>query len=293
MKCLKCSKTQVLSGFCKEHFILYFEAKVKKTILSFKLFSLKDKIVVAASGGKDSTSILFVLHKLGYDVTALAIDEGIAGYRNSTLTDLKRFCKKHQIPLKIVSFEKEFGLTLDKMIKKLDSVKPCTICGVMRRYLLNKHSSGFDKIVTGHNLDDEAQSIFMNILHNKLEILARLGPITGLNKDKKFVERVKPLYLLTEREVAAYSFLRGFNIRFTECPYAVTSFRAFIRDKLNALEQKNIRLKEGIVSYYLGILKDLKAHYRINKDIMYCDLCSEPSKQKICKTCQLISKIRG
>src|SRR3989338_10221156 len=136
---------------CKTHFIEYFESKVFKTIRQFDLFGKEENLGVAISGGKDSLSLLHILKKLSEQnpkirLTAIAINEGIHGYRDKTLITAKNFCSKNNIPLKIYSYEEEFGMPLDDMLKTLD-VKPCTICGIFRRYLLNKKSKelGFTK----------------------------------------------------------------------------------------------------------------------------------------------------
>src|SRR3989338_7579268 len=140
MKCDKCKKTAVINTakpLCSAHFFKYFESKVADTIKKHGLLRKNEKIAVAASGGKDSTALMLFLKRLGYGFDAIAIDEGIEGYRAHTLADLKKFCKQNKIPLKIYSYKKEFGMPLDEMLKKLNE-KPCRVCGVFRRYLLNK-----------------------------------------------------------------------------------------------------------------------------------------------------------
>ena len=79
-KCIKCSKKRVCSGFCRSHFIEYFEKKIRKTIRKYKLLKTKDKILVAASGGKDSSVLLVVLAKLGYKIEAANINPDIGKY---------------------------------------------------------------------------------------------------------------------------------------------------------------------------------------------------------------------
>ena len=129
---------------CKTHFTEYFESKVFNTIRKFDLIGKEENLGVALSGGKDSLSILNILNKLSKQnpkikLNAIAIDEGIAGYRDKTLEKAKDFCDKNSIQLHIFSYKEEFGLALDEMLKILN-VKPCTICGIFRRYLLNKKS---------------------------------------------------------------------------------------------------------------------------------------------------------
>ncbi len=298
---------------CKGHFIEYFEAKVFKTIRQFELIGKKENLGVAISGGKDSLSLLFILKKLSEQnpkikLTAIAINEGIEGYRDKSLITAQKFCDKLGISLNIYSYENEFGMPLDQMLKVLE-VKPCTICGIFRRYLLNKKSKelGFTKLATGHNLDDEAQSILMNQFKNNIQASARLGPIVGINnnslngnsiknnkinnlKNKTFVQRIKPLYLCTEKEVTTYAFVNGILDIFNECPYVVKSYRAQVRDMLNDFENKFPGTKYSIINSFLQILPDLKSRFK-DAEINSCKECGEPAAKDRCNACKFAEKL--
>src|SRR3990167_4304728 len=121
MQCNKCGQKAVYQqtnqGLCKDHFLGYFENKVFKTIRQYELFQPGDKVCVAASGGKDSLSVLYLTLKFckqhHIHFFALAIDEGISGYRDHTLKDLEHFCTMYGIALHTVSFKEKIGATLD------------------------------------------------------------------------------------------------------------------------------------------------------------------------------------
>ncbi|MBW3014737.1 TIGR00269 family protein [Candidatus Woesearchaeota archaeon] len=292
MKCKKCKQKSVVSGLCKEHFVKSFERRFYDCIEKYELIQKKDKVLVAVSGGKDSIVLLYLLSQK-YKVKALAIDEGIRGYREHTLKVLKDFCEKHSIELTGRSLKGEFGYTLDQIIRKT-KLRPCTVCGILRRYLLNKDRS-CDVIATGHNLDDEAQSIMMNIFKNQVELLARLGPKTGVIPKKiakkHFIQRIKPMYFIPEREIMAYAVLKRFGVPFTECPYAYDSFRASILEQLNFLENKNPGTKMNIVKNFLAILPKLKEEFKSGR-VGQCSRCSEPANQDLCSACQMADKIK-
>ncbi len=227
------------------------------------------------------------------NVEAILIDEGIKGYRDKTIKDAKRFCKKNKIKLHIFSFKKEFGKNLDDLVKKYKN--PCTLCGVLRRHLLNKYAKKLDAtiIATGHNLDDEAQSILMNQMKNDIKRSARLGVKAGINALDSFVQRIKPLYFMKEKEITAYCYLMKFPVTFNECPYSKYSFRAKIRDFLNELESKYPGIKQSIVKSFLEILPELKKrHY---EKIRHCKKCDNPvsGKREICNVCGLIERINS
>ena len=302
--CKRCLEKPVITlpnsnvSLCRSCFIRYFEKKTLKTIRKYKLIEPKDKIIVAISGGKDSLSILNLLNKLqskrmNFTLSALLIDEGIKDYRDQSIKDAKTFCKNLKIPLKIVSFKKEIKCSLDQLKKLFPETIACSMCGVLRRYFLNKSSRELKatKLATGHNLDDEAQTIFMNQLRHNISISARLGPKTGVKKDKRFIPRIKPFYLLTEKEVATYAYLHKLVSKFNECPYSSRSNRFEVRDILNNLEQKYPGSKHSIVASFLEILPLLKQKFK-GQEINSCNVCKEPTSSTTCTACQLIQKLK-
>ena len=303
MSCKICKEKPVIQlpnseiRLCKSCFIKYFERKTLKTIKKYQLINRKDHIVVAVSGGKDSLSLLHLLNKLSvkkdFKFSALLIDEGIKSYRDETIKTTKNFCEKNNIQLHISSYKEVTGKTLDRIKKQFPDTIACSMCGVLRRYILNKKSRELkaDKLATGHNLDDEAQSIIMNQLKNNIALSARLGPITGVKKDKRFVPRIKPFYFITEKEIASYAFLNGLMDKFNECTYCTESNRFVIRDMLNNLEQKYPGTKHSIVASFLEILPLLKEKYKSQK-INSCKICNEPSSSEICNACNLLQKIK-
>lgn len=278
-----------------------FERKVEDTIKRFRLFNKKNRILVACSGGKDSTAVLYILNKLGYNVQALTIDALIGNYTKQNLENLKKFCKQNRIRLHIISFRDEFGNSLCYIRQTLASkgikLRSCTICGILKRYLINKAAKRLkaDYVATGHNLDDEAQSIMMNLLRNNLEVGARVGPKTGIirrESRKSFVQRVKPLYLCPEKDVKRYSMLMDFPVNYSPCPCRHDAYRNKIRKMLDRLEKAKPGIKFNIVTSFTYMLPQLKEKY--NKGTQrYCRLCREPSKGPECNTCKMLIMLRS
>ena len=274
-----------------------FERKILDTIKKHNLISRKDKVLVAASGGKDSSTILYVLKKFGYKVEAITINVAIGNYTKKNLQNLRKLCKEFKIKLHEISFRERFGSGLCHLHSLLKSkgfdYNYCTTCGVLRRYLVNKfcRKHKADKVVTGHNLDDEAQSVIMNFFRNTLDLSARLGPITGIIKDKKFVPRVKPLYFCSEKEVISYAKFMRFDVEFAPCPCRTDAFRNKVRIFLDNLEKKNPKIKENIVKGFLAMLPSLKKRYFTKEKINYCKTCGEPAKKEICNVCSILSRI--
>lgn len=309
MNCHKCDAKAVISlqhgSLCKSHFLSYFEEKVFRTINKFQLIERKDKLCIATSGGKDSLTVLYLTKKYlekyncNNELFALAVDEGIAKYREKTLRDLHHFCREQNIRLETVSFNEELGKNLDvayPFINKGTKKKPCHICGVWRRYLLNKQARdlGATKVVTGHNLDDEAQAIVMNLFKANTKIAGRLGPISGIEEQELFVQRVKPLYFCLEKEVRLYTILKGWQVQFAECPYSHTGYRHDIQEMLNEFEQKYKGTKQGIINSFLAMLPLLREEERKQpEEIKPCQECGEAANQEVCNACKMKAIIQS
>ncbi|MFH1211050.1 MAG: TIGR00269 family protein [archaeon] len=301
MPCKSCARNPVITlpnsnvKLCSSCFVHYFERKVFKTVAKYEMIRDGDRIGVAVSGGKDSFSLLYLLSRFAdkhrkLSIVVISVDEGIRDYRD--LFNVEKYCRENRIEYHSYSFKEEFGLTLDQMRKKTD-MNPCSICGILRRFLLNAKSRELKltKVATGHNLDDEAQSILMNQFRGNLERSARLGPVTGILSDKKFVRRMKPFYLLSEKEVATYSFIKKLPVPYSECPYAASSYRADVRDMLNEFTKKHPQTKHAIINSFLDVLPILKKRYSGMK-VKTCKVCGEPTSGDVCTVCKLLESLQ-
>ncbi|MBD3361291.1 TIGR00269 family protein [Candidatus Woesearchaeota archaeon] len=280
-------------------FARQFEKNIRNTIRKFDLISVDDKLLVAVSGGKDSTAILYVLKKLGYAVEAITIDVLIGNYTKQNLKNIKEFCKEQDIKLHIVSFREAYGSSLCHIVSLIKSkgwnLQSCTVCGVLRRYLVNFYARKLKagKVVTGHNLDDEAQTFMMNLFKNKKEMNARLGPCPGIIRDSKFVPRIKPLYLTSEKDIEKYSKEMKFPVKYGRCPCAIDAYRNYIRNMLDNLEKDYPNIKQNIVKYLLNNLDQWKKEVLKQKGkLNACKKCKEPSRSEVCRACQLLGFVK-
>ena len=285
----------------KSKFLEYFEKKVRKTIRVHKLIDKSEKILVACSGGKDSTVALYLMNKIVKNrniiVEAMHVDQSIGEYSRINRANIEKFCEEQGIKLHITSFREFFGMAQCYIKSALHDKginwKSCSICGVLRRYILNKYTRDLKatKIVTGHNLDDEAQNVLMNIFNNRMDLLARLGPKTGVNDFEGFVPRIKPLYMCKEEEVKLYSELMKFPVQYESCPCRTDSYRLLILKMLDSFETSNTGTKSGIVKSYLELSPIMKKAFS-KGEVKVCKICGEPSAGNECQACKILKIIK-
>lgn len=229
---------------CKKCFIQIFEDEVHHTIISSGLFYPGERVAIGASGGKDSTVLASVLktlnerHKYGLDLVLLSIDEGIKGYRDDSLETVKRNAVQYDMPLKIVGYDELYGWTMDQVVETIGKKGNCTYCGVFRRQALDRGSKMLQikHVVTGHNADDVAETVLMNLLRGDLPRLSRATSIlTGDSSSD--VKRSKPLKYSYEKEIVLYAHHKKLDYFSTECIYSPEAFRGSARSLIKNLEK--------------------------------------------------------
>jgi cytoplasmic tRNA 2-thiolation protein 1 len=229
---------------CKTCFISIFEAEIHHTVISTSLFHPGERIAIGASGGKDSTVLASVLKTLnerynyGLNLVLLSIDEGIKGYRDDSLETVKRNAQQYDMPLKIVGYDELYGWTMDQVVETIGKKGNCTYCGVFRRQALDRGAKmlGIRHVVTGHNADDVAETILMNLLRGDLPRLARsTSIITG--DESSEVRRSKPLKYAYEKEIVLYAYHKKLDYFSTECIYSPEAFRGSARTLIKNLEK--------------------------------------------------------
>mgnify|MGYP000686892786 CR=1 FL=1 len=130
---------------CKLCFLQSIEKRFRKTVGKYKLVRGGDKIVVALSGGKDSTTALYLMHGITKDrrdveLSAMIVDEGVLNFRKQCIKVARRFCRKLGVKLHEFSYRKFYGKTMNQVMKNKNKADACEYCAVARRLLLNKEA---------------------------------------------------------------------------------------------------------------------------------------------------------
>ncbi|WP_305064635.1 TIGR00269 family protein [Methanococcoides sp.] len=299
IKCMKCNRDAIIfqkySGMhiCKRHFIEDVERKVKLTIRKQYKIEKGDIIAVALSGGKDSVVLLYLLHKIfgmrrDIEIVALTIDEGIAGYREETLEKARKLTSELGIRHIVRSFKDEYDKTLDELTAQERELGACSYCGVLRKSLMNKIANeiGATKLATGHNLDDEAQTIMMNHLGGDVDRMIRLSPPRAI---EGLVLRAKPLRKVPEKEVALYAIVNELPFDMSECPYAHEALRGEVRDMINEFEVRHPGTKYSIMRGFDKTVGLIAKEYP-QAELSKCRVCGETCTAKLCQACKLLGR---
>ncbi|MCK9305916.1 MAG: TIGR00269 family protein [Methanoculleus sp.] len=276
---------------CASHFVEDAGARVLAAVMRERMISPGDRIAVGLSGGKDSTALLLLLHRflpaLGASLVAVTVDEGIAGYREETVAAAKDLTDELGIEHVIVGFADLFGDDLDAILVGREA-QGCTVCGVLRRRALAEAVKrvGATKLATGHNLDDEAQSVLMNVLRGDLP---RLRQDTSTGQPGHFVPRIKPLAVLSEKEIVTYLLLRGYFHDLPECPYAGTALRSEVRTMLAGLEHRHPGTMVRLMQFRDGVRRSARSAEPL-KALSTCRICGELTSGEVCQVCRLLER---
>lgn len=293
MKCRRCKVPAEVAlpshntAFCRDCFLVYFSRQVENAIRRHAMFTHKDRVLVALSGGKDSLSLMLQLSDLGFDVTGLHVDLGIPKSSESARAKVEGFCADRGLKLQVKELAAE-GLAIP-LVRQAVHRPVCSICGKIKRHFFNRVAleGGFTALATGHNLDDEVARLFANTLRWDQGYLGDQGPC--LPDESGFARKVKPLYRLSEFETAAFAFLRGIEHHKDACPYSPGASFTGHKRLWNDLEWKSPGSK---VSFYEGFLERGRPAFAAQEresgfTLTPCAKCGSPTSQELCGVCRV------
>ena len=288
-----------LASACRECFYMHVEETVHKTITEAQLFRKGERVAIAASGGKDSTVLAHVLttlnrrHDYQLDLCLLSVDEGIAGYRDDSLETVKRNETQYGIPLKVVSYEQLYGWSMDAIVSQVGRKNNCTFCGVFRRQALDRGAVMLqvDQIVTGHNADDIAETVLMNLLRGDFARLQRCTAIKTATSDT--MPRSKPFKYIYEKEIVMYAYFKKLDYFSTECTYSPNAYRGYARAFLKELEC----VRPAVILDIIHAGEAFQCPTEVRLDVpdsnghvalRSCQTCGYMSSRAICNACVLL-----
>jgi uncharacterized protein (TIGR00269 family) len=299
-KCRVCKQPAIIdlprhnANFCGEHLLQLCRRQVEKAIADHQMLSPDDRILVAVSGGKDSLAVWDILLELGYHADGVYIGLGIGEYSDVSGDYARRFADERGLQLRTIDLRQHYGYDVPTAAKVTRRV-PCSACGLSKRHLFDEaaREGGYDVVVTGHNLDDEAAVLLGNALRWDVEYLARQLPV--LPARDGFPRKVKPLVRLTEREMAAWCIVRGIDYQVEECPMAVGNKHLAYKDSLNAIERTSPGSKAAFYLNFVERMAPLLAGLNMAgaEELHACSVCGAPTPGDTCAFCRLRDRVAG
>jgi uncharacterized protein (TIGR00269 family) len=300
VKCTVCKGPAVIdvrrhnANFCQEHFLRLCRDQVARAIKDFDMLRPDDRVLVAVSGGKDSLAVWDILRELGYQADGLYLGLGIGDYSDTSGEITRAFAAERGWTLVEVDLPTDHGFDIPNGSKAARRV-PCSACGLSKRHLFDEaaRTGGYDVVVTGHNLDDEAAVLFGNVLHWQTDYLGRQLPV--LPARHGFPKKAKPLVRLAERETAAYCVLRGIDYIVEECPMAAGNRHLGYKEALNAIEATSPGSKHD---FYFGFLARASERFTpdaeaAQQELDGCVRCGAPTTGEVCAFCRLVERAGG
>ncbi|MEC8998333.1 MAG: TIGR00269 family protein [Candidatus Thermoplasmatota archaeon] len=262
------------------------------------------RILVAVSGGKDSAVLLTMMvdiigRRRDVELIAGCVDEGIDGYRAPSLECARELAEGLGIRFETLGHEDMGYGRMDEVVGKMPAMgdrhveakglMPCSYCGVFRRQSLNALAEkvNADLMALGHNLDDMAQSILMNLQKGEIDRSVRLAPHTRAPIDG-IAPRVVPLRWIPEQEIHAHAIQSGLSFHHGECPHAPGAMRQQSRAVVAKLESQTPGARHGLLHSLDQIRAlHLEAHPKAKNEVNRCAECGEITSKDVCQACTM------
>jgi tRNA-5-methyluridine54 2-sulfurtransferase len=297
VKCRKCGGAASLelrrhnAAFCSPHFMEFFTKQVAEAIHKHRMFTRDEPVLVAVSGGKDSLALWDVLIEEGYRTAGLYLDLGIFDYSQESKARCESFAAARGQKLYVERVSEAMGAPIPE-VQRVTRRPACSACGLSKRYLMNRAAleHGYGVVATGHNLDDEAATLFGSVLHWQTDALSRQSPALP-STHARLARRVKPLYRLSEFETAAYAFLRKIDYIVEECPFAKGATSLAHKEVLNRLEAVSPGAKHN---FLFGFLDKARAAFERAEQVSLreCRACGQVTTGELCAFCKLADQVK-
>ncbi|MEO0272332.1 MAG: ATP-binding protein [candidate division WOR-3 bacterium] len=278
--------------------ILTFESKLFKTIEKYRLIKNGDVIFVGLSGGKDSITTLRILQKyvenspIKAKITGFHLNLGF-DYSDELENFVKEICVNFNIEC-IISKVRDFNLNLQQ-ISKYKRRPVCSICGQVKRYLMNKvpRDNGATKFATGHHLDDFLIFYMKNFIYKNFEWSFKILPKVK-SSNPKLLTKIRPLIFASNEEIKNYVRSQNLPTFPKACPYSLgggcftdprtLKFREVIEKTNGIVDNFKQEMMYSIITFNNKFASKLTRE----DNLKFCSLCGEPTSNEVCAFCRLI-----
>ncbi len=232
-----------------------------KGIADFNMIQRGDRVMVCLSGGKDSFTLLTLLHLLRqrtnnkFDVFAFTLDQAQPGWDDS---QLRAWLNERNIPYEILKRD-TYSIVKEKIP---EGQTYCSLCSRLRRGIIYRYAEehGYTKIALGHHRDDLIRTYLMSVLYNGD---TRSMPPKLLSDNKKHIV-IRPLCYVQERDIMTYAKEQAFPIiPCSLCGSQENLARKRVARLIDQLAEENPKVPSNI----LHALQSIKPSQLMDQDL--------------------------
>ncbi|MGL4848082.1 MAG: tRNA 2-thiocytidine biosynthesis TtcA family protein [Clostridium sp.] len=215
-------------------------SKTRQAINDFALIENGDKIAVGLSGGKDSLTLLHILHSYQkfspqkFELIAITLNPG-----DVDNSPLHKLCKNLNIEFHEVQTD------IAKIVFDIRKEKnPCSLCANLRRGALNDTAQklGCNKVALGHHKDDAIETLAMSMFYE-----GRINCFSPKSyMDKYNITLIRPMVYIdeymTKKAVRDYNY----PVIHNPCPADGKTNRQDIKELIRELDKKIPGFKKNL-----------------------------------------------
>lgn len=222
---------------------------MKKTILQYNMIEEGDRVAVGLSGGKDSSTLLYLLtvlrEQLPFHFELIPISLSL-GFKDFDILPLEKFVKElgHELYIKETNIS---NIVFDYKKEK----KPCSLCANLRRGILFDYASTLDcnKLAYGHHLDDGIETFFMNLFYGgKLGVFK---PVTYLSRSD--ITLIRPMLSIEEKKIINFVKAKNIPVVHNPCPADKNTKRKEMKELVKRLSEKYPNVRHNFMNGAMNI----------------------------------------
>lgn len=216
--------------------------RIKRELKAEQLIAPGERIVVGVSGGADSVALLHILHELSasggwnLELTVAHLDHGLRGDESAADADFVRDLAE-QLELRCVREKRNVQAEADRTDVSIEeaarNARYAFFSSVCTR-------AGARKVATGHQADDNAETILQRVLRG-----TGLRGLAGIPRRREItprssIEVVRPLLRVSAEELCEFLNERGLAHREDASNRSTTFTRNRIRNELLPLAESAV-----------------------------------------------------
>ncbi len=170
-----------------------FHLQIAQYIEKEKLFGLKDKVLVALSGGADSVALLRVMVYMGYYCEAAHCNFHLRGEESDRdEVFVRNLCEELSVPLHVIHFE-----TNDYAVKHHISIEMAARDLRYNWFEKLRNELNIDVVAVAHHRDDSVETLLLNLIRG-----TGINGLTGIHPKNNHI--VRPLLTVSREDILAY-----------------------------------------------------------------------------------------